>query len=156
MRTKKNIAGLAALLAVGLFSAIAMAGVPADKAEITIDHIKGPKGAVVFPHAKHPAEFKQADGKPIVCKTCHHKLKVDTPKDPKSVKGCPACHVPEGQAQKEIDGKKAPFFAVKKDNGKIDTKSVIFHKRCRACHKKVAKADPEKKGLPKCKNCHKK
>jgi hypothetical protein len=111
--------------------------VPKDKAEIKLDLIKGKKGAVKFSHAKHASEYKDEKGEAIACKTCHHT----------------DCHVADGEAQKEHNGKKAPFLAAKKDDD-FDKKTVIFHKTCEGCHKKVAKAVPEKAELGKCKTCH--
>ncbi len=125
--------------------------VPKDKAEIKIDLIKGKKGAVKFSHAKHATEYKDEKGEAIACKTCHHTDKA--PKSAKEVKGCSDCHVADGEAQKEHNGKKAPFLAAKKDDD-FDKKTVIFHKTCEGCHKKVAKAVPEKAELGKCKTCH--
>jgi hypothetical protein len=147
----------AALLAVvfGLVSCLGVAlatEVPKDKAEIKIDLIPGKKGAVKFPHAKHASEYKDAKGAPISCKACHHTEKGD-PKNAKDIKGCGDCHAAEGQPQKEVGGKKAPFLALKKGE-EFDKGTVIFHKTCIECHKAVAKTVPEKAAIDKCKNCH--
>ncbi len=123
--------------------------VPKDKQEIKIEHLKGKKGAVTFPHHKHATEFKNAKGEPLTCKTCHHTEKAE-PKSAKEVKGCPECHMQEGQPQKEFNGKKAPYMATKSGDD-WDKKSVIFHKVCLDCHKKLATAE---KPIDKCKNCH--
>ena len=129
-----------------------MAGVPKGKEELTIDRIAGKKGAVTFPHAKHNDEFKKAGGAKIVCKDCHHTLKGDAPAGAEKAQACSSCHVKEGEAQKEHDGKKASFIAT--GGEKIDQKSVIFHKSCKdGCHKEMKKETGKK--LTSCKNCHK-
>lgn len=153
MITKRIAWTLATVFAmVSVASVVHAADVPKDKAEIKIDLIKGKKGAVKFSHAKHASEYKDEKGGAITCKTCHHTDKAE-PKNAKDVKGCGDCHVADGEAQKEHNGKKAPFTAVKKDDD-FDKKTVIFHKTCEGCHKKVAKAVPEKADIAKCKNCH--
>ncbi len=154
----KNYKWLIGLLVIGFFalsSLVLAADVPKGKEVLKIDIIKGKKGVVKFPHAKHVKEFKDAKGKAITCKNCHHTLR-GPPKNPKKVEKCSDCHVAEGQPQKTHGGKKARLLAKKKGEG-IDRKTVIFHKRCVECHKAVAKANPEmKKKIGKCKNCHKK
>lgn len=127
---------------------LVLAGVPANSATITLDHVKGKKGAVKFNHAKHADEYK-VGGKAITCKECHHTLAAATA-DAKSVKACGACHVDEGKPQVNHGGKAARFMAVKKGD-KYDVKSVIFHDNCNGCHKK-AKADGKK--IAACKTCH--
>lgn len=139
----------AAFLLVG---GLALAGGDKNGPETaTIDKIEGDKGKVEFPHRKHQTDNKLADGKKIECVNCHH-----TAKDGAKPQACGTCHVAEGQAQKEHNGKKAPFFATMKSPGKADMKSVIFHKVCLDCHKAQAKADAKFKPLAKCTNCHKK
>ena len=113
MRTTRLLAAAAAAVGLLTVSALVVAGVPADKAEIKIDQVEGKKGAVTFAHKKHAEEYKTADGKNIACNTCHHTSKVDG----SDAKACTTCHVKEGAAQKEHDGKKAPFVAVTKDAG---------------------------------------
>ena len=151
MRRMLLVVGSAAV--VMLAGGIAVGGADKDGPETaTIDKIEGKQGAVEFPHKKHAKEIKTADGKAIECVTCHH-----TAKGGGKAQACGTCHVADGQAQKEHDGKKAPFFATMKGPGKPDIKSVIFHKTCLdGCHKKQAKADPKFKPLAKCDNCHKK
>ncbi len=146
------ILGTALLLAAA--TTLVLAGVPKGKGELKIDHAPGKKGAVAFSHAKHADTYKTADGKTITCKACHHTLKSAAPKKPTDVKACTACHVKPGEALKEIGGKKAPAIATLKDNGKVAKKSLLLHKSCVSCHKKVDKAAGEKK-IGKCKNCHK-
>ncbi len=145
---KVVIVAVVTLLCVCL-SVLVIAGVPADKKTIKLDCVPGKKGAVTFQHAKHNEEYKKAGGKSIVCKDCHHTLKVDKP-DAAKVKKCSACHVKEGEAQKEHEGKKASFLATKKGD-KYNRKSVIFHDQCVKCHKAM-KAEGKKIG--KCKTCH--
>ena len=147
------VLGTALLLAAA--STLVLAGVPKGKAELKIDHAPGKKGAVAFPHAKHVDTFKTADGKPISCKSCHHTLKTATAKSASDVKGCTTCHSKPGDALKDVGGKKAPAIAALKDGGKVDKKSLLLHKTCVTCHKKVVKAGGDKK-IGKCKNCHKK
>lgn len=136
-----------------LAGGIAIGGADKDGPDTAkIDVIEGSKGAVELAHKKHAKEIKTADGKSIECVTCHH-----TAKGGGKVQACGACHVADGQAQKEHDGKKAPFFATMKSPGKADTKSILFHKTCLdGCHKAQAKADPKLKDLAKCTSCHKK
>ena len=134
---------LAASLVVAAATAWA-AGVPAGKEVIKIDLIKGKKGAVDFPHAKHATEYKKG-GKAIACADCHHKAKDDA-----SVKACGSCHAAPGAAMKD----KAPNLATMKGD-KADTKSVIFHPTCKdGCHKEVKKGSSGAK-LTSCKTCHK-
>lgn len=149
MHKRMLVAGLA-LVVLGV-SGVVVAGVPADKAEITINVMKNKKAAVVFPHAKHATLFKDANGKSLTCQTCHHTAKTE-----KDVKACTECHVMPGQAQKDFNGKKAPFLGEKKDNGSFKMKSILFHEKCLNCHKAVAKANPAKKSLKSCKTCHNK
>jgi len=133
-----------------LAGGVAVGGSDKDGPETaTIDKIEGKKGAVEFAHKKHAKEYKTADGKAIECVTCHH-----TSKKGGKVEACDNCHVTEGQPQKEHDGEKAPFVAVKKGD-KVDVKSIIYHQNCLdGCHKKLAKADDKFKELGKCTNCH--
>ncbi len=151
MRLRKVISSVG-LGSVALLFIVA-AGVPADKKVITIDHLKKDKPVVEFPHAKHNEEFKKMGGAKIVCKDCHHTLKGDEPTADDKAQGCPECHVQEGQTQKKVGDKTAPFMATTKD-GKWDRKSVIFHERCLDnCHKKVQKETGKK--IAACKTCHK-
>ena len=137
-------------LAIVLVSALVLAAdIPADKAEMSINIIGGKQGPAKFPHAKHAKEFKK-DGAAITCKECHHTLKA-ADGGAEKVEGCPACHVKEGEAQKEFEGKKASFLATMKGD-KPDMKSVVFHKKCvDGCHKAVK---VEGKNLTACKTCH--
>ena len=151
-RARRDIVSKFAKLVLGsalvLLASAVWAGVPKGKEELKIDLIEGDKGVVAFPHAKHNTDYKKAGGAAIVCKDCHH-----TSTDEKEVKACSGCHVKEGEAQKEHDGKKAPFLATKKGD-KIDRKTVIFHARCLDnCHKAVQKESGKK--ITGCKTCHK-
>jgi hypothetical protein len=153
---KKNMKATRILVTVvcGLtLSALALAGVPDDKKTLKLDNLPGKKGAVTFEHEKHASEHKGPGGKPITCKQCHHTEKTDTPADPKAVKGCSGCHLVTGEP-KDVDGKKAPLMGKKNDKGDdfIPT-SVIFHKVCGDCHKKM-KAEGKK--IDGCNTCHKK
>ncbi len=138
----------------GVSGMVLAADVPKGKEILKIDLIKGRKGKVKFTHAKHVKEHKTANGKAITCKMCHHTLK-GTPKNPKKVTKCSACHVAEGQRQRKHKGHKAAFLAVKKGK-KINKKSVIFHKTCVRCHKAVARKNTKLKKIAKCSNCHSK
>ncbi len=146
-----RLATLCLITAFASTSALLWAAVPADKATLQIDHLPGKKGAVGFQHAKHATEHKKQGGKPILCNDCHHTDKAADP-DPKTVKACTACHVPEGQAQKELEGKKAPVLALKvagKDEYKMPT--ILLHKTCQACHQKMK---AEGKNIGACTTCH--
>jgi len=146
---RKLILVVVVALHIVFLSILVIAGVPDDKKTIEIDLVPGKKGAVTFEHAKHSDEFKKTGGKSILCKDCHHTVKVDKP-DAAKVKGCSTCHVKEGEPQKEHEGKKASFLVTKKGE-KYDRKSVIFHKQCIKCHKAM-KAEGKK--IHKCKACH--
>ncbi len=138
--------------AMGTMAILLGAAIPDDKKELKIDNLDGKKGAVVFKHGKHAEEFKTADGKDIVCKSCHHTLEADEPADVAKVKVCKECHVLPGETQKEHGGKTAPFLGEKKSSGKFDKKKILMHTNCGGCHKKQ-EAKKYKK-LKKCKNCH--
>ena len=131
------------------------AGVPAKAAELMIDVIPGKKGAVKFAHAKHAGTYKDAKGKVLTCKTCHHTLKTATPADPKKVQKCSECHVKPGQPLKKVGSKDAPALAAMK-GAKLDKNSVIFHATCVKCHKAVVKVNEaaKTKKIDKCKGCH--
>ena len=136
-------------------AALVFAGVPAKSATLKIDAIPGKKGAVKFAHAKHADAYKDAKGKAISCKTCHHTLKTATPAKPGAVKKCSECHVKPGVALKKVGGKDAPALAAMKGD-KVDKKSVLFHTSCNKCHKAVVKvnAEAKTKKIDKCKGCH--
>jgi len=144
---------LVTILCAVALSALALAGVPEDKKTLKLDLIPGKKGVVTFEHEKHATAHKGPGGKAITCKECHHTEKADSPADPKSVKPCTECHVLTGEP-KVIDGKKAPILAKKNDKGDdfVPT-SVLFHKNCTDCHKKM-KAEGKK--IDGCTTCHKK
>jgi hypothetical protein len=128
----------------------ALAGVPAGKETVSINLVGGDKSPVSLPHAKHVDQFKKAAGKAIVCKDCHHTLKTDMGQG-ETPAGCETCHVKEGEKQKTIDGKTAPFLAVMKA-GKPEINSVIFHQKCKdGCHKQMK---AEGKNITGCKTCH--
>ena len=123
--------------------------VPAGKEKLSIDAIKGKKGAVELAHADHTTKFKKKDGSAIECKDCHH-----TYSGSGDVKACTSCHAAPGEAQKEHGGKKAANLATMKGD-KADTKSVLYHNTCKdSCHKAVGKSAGGKK-LTSCKTCHK-
>ena len=68
----------ALLLALGV-SWVAAGGEPAKDETVSIDHIDGNKGTVVFNHVKHAEEFKGPGGATPTCRTCHHTLEADAP-----------------------------------------------------------------------------
>jgi len=146
----KLIVGVSSLF----FATAVWAGVPADKATIKIDALDGKKGAVEFAHTKHADEYKKQGDAKITCKDCHHTLKGDEPAGDEKVALCVSCHVKEGEAQKEHDGKKASFLGTKKGD-KFDKKTVLLHANCvEGCHKAVKKESGKK--ITSCKVCHKK
>lgn len=149
MKTVNRFPLIALVAAAGLLmAAFAVSGVPEGKEVLKIDRIAGDEGAVEFHHAKHVAEYK-AMGKDIKCMDCHHTAKTED-----DAEACTKCHVAEGEAQVEVDGKKARFVAVKDPaDGSWDTGSVIFHATCKdGCHKDVRKAEGKK--ITSCKVCH--
>lgn len=154
MNTRKLFAGLISFTIIAISGVVIAATVPATKKVIKIDQVPGKKGAVTFDHAKHSATAKNAKGAAITCKDCHHTLAAAEPANVADVKACGACHVKEGEAQKEHAGKKARFMAVKKGSS-VDVKTMIWHASCQECHKAVAKADASKKSIKTCKACHK-
>ena len=133
---------------IAVFFGALFAGVPEDKKEIKIDHLDGDKGAAAFHHEKHATTYKKEDGKLISCQDCHHNAKTE-----EEAKTCTECHVAEGQAQKEFNGKMAPVLG-KKVDGKYKTSDILMHGLCLECHKKV-KVDSEGKKITSCKQCHK-
>ncbi len=136
-----------ALLGVMLAAGVAYAKDPPK--EVTIDLIKGDKGAVTLPHEKH-ATFKHG-GKEVVCKDCHHTLKAAKPAAGEEVAPCQNCHVVD--TPKTVDGKVAPVLA-KLNAGKAELKSVLFHTTCKdSCHKEVKTAS-DGKNLTSCTTCH--
>jgi hypothetical protein len=138
-------------LAVIVSGVVLAQSVPAGKEVIKISVIPGKKGPVEFPHAKHVKEFKKPDGKPIVCKDCHHTLKTDFPAAGETIEPCQSCH--KLDKPNEVDGKEAPPLAIVKD-GRAEMNTVIFHKLCKdTCHKKLAATG---KHLTSCTTCHKK
>lgn len=146
---KRSWVWLTVVAGVMLFGSALMAGVPKGKETLKIDMIPGKKGAVEFPHAKHVDEFKGKGGVKIECKNCHHTATSD-----KDVKKCSDCHVKPGETLKKIGDKEAPALATMKSPDKADTKTIIFHKRCKdGCHKELKGENPKK--LTSCKLCHK-
>jgi hypothetical protein len=135
-------------VALALVSSLVLA---ADAPEtIEFDVIEG-KRKVSFNHTKHSAEYKKAGGAEIVCKDCHHTLKSDNGEG-EEVKKCTECHMKVGEEPKVFNDKPAPVLAVEKKPGKIDKKSVLFHKNCvEGCHKAM-KAEGKK--ITACKTCH--
>lgn len=144
---KMMVSTVVALAAVVALMGVVLAGVPEDKASITVDLLAGKKGAVTFAHAKHATGYKKADGSAIACKDCHHTMKAETDK----VQACAACHVAEGEA-KEVEGKKAPALGTAKAPGEIELKSILMHKTCVDCHKAVSEKAEKKIGG--CTTCH--
>ncbi len=149
---------LYAVLSLCLFvaAAVVTAGVPAKTKELTISYLDGKKKDPFFSHEKHTTEYVNQNGKKAVCKDCHHTLKKNEPKDPKSVKPCSKCHVKPGQAKVKFEGEESRYLAEKNTKGNWDIKKNVFHEQCRGCHQKLSKADSKFKKLPKCTTCHKK
>lgn len=139
---KRTLATLLSLLIVSIAAAV-VAAIPAGKETLSIDQIEGKKGAVKFEHTKHATEYKKADGSAIACADCHHTAKTEA-----DVKACSTCHVKQGAAQVEHEGKKAPFVAEMKGDSVVQ-KSIVFHDSCIGCHKKI-----ETKKIDACKTCH--
>ena len=138
-----------ALLGVMLAAGVAYAK-DAPK-EVTIDLVKGDKGAVTFPHEKHQT-FKHG-GKEVVCKDCHHTLKAAKPAAGETVAPCESCHLVDNP--KTVEGKVVLVLA-KVNNGKAELKTVLFHTTCKdSCHKEVKTAS-DGVNLTSCNTCHKK
>ena len=141
----------ALLLALGV-SWVAAGGEPAKDETVSIDHIDGNKGTVVFNHVKHAEEFKGPGGATPTCRTCHHTLEADAPPPGTEVKACVACHVKEGGDKVSHAGKDARFLATHKGSGRVDQRTVVFHGSCReGCHKPLK---AEGKRIHTCKTCH--
>ena len=109
---------------------------------IYIDNIGFKKrryGAVKFDHKKHQEEYKNPEGKPIVCTDCHHDYQDGTKKnlwkEGQPVQLCVECHDPN----KTIDDKKKLQLA--------------FHENCKGCHEEVVKAGIAKSGDAPYKKC---
>lgn len=117
-----------------------------NEPNITINHIDGDKGEVLFSHEKHQKEFK-VEQKEILCVTCHH-----TEKAQKEIKTCIECHVISGQ-EKIITDVTAPKVSQKNDEGKVAANSVLYHKICRECHGKV-KNNTKGESITACSICH--
>ena len=148
MKTLSNL--LMGVVIVLAGATVLAADVPSGKETLKIDLVDGKKGAVEFQHAKHTTTYKKKDGSKIECVDCHHTIKGD-----EKAKACSTCHVKVGEAEKDVGGKKAPALAAMKGD-KVNTKSVIFHTRCKdACHKEIGKTAEGVK-LTSCKTCHKK
>lgn len=113
----------------------------AGPADITIvgTNSKKPKPAQ-FPHKKHQDAFKCAD--------CHHGMADDGTQvayvDGQEIKKCETCHNAE-----VLPGKMAGKL-------KLDTIKGAGHGNCLACHKTMAKANPDLKAkkIDKCAFCH--
>lgn len=109
-------------------------------ADITMvgEKSKKPKPAV-FPHKKHQET--------IGCGECHHGMadgKQVAYADGQEIKKCESCHNKDVLAGK-MAGK-----------NKLDTIKGAGHGNCLACHKKLAKENPELKAkkISKCSTCH--
>jgi hypothetical protein len=122
---------------VGSVSCFATEAGPAD---ITIvgEKSKKPKPAQ-FPHKQHQDTLKCAD--------CHHSMadgKQVAYVEGQDIQKCEACHNAE-----VLPGKKSGKL-------KLDTIKGAGHGNCLACHKKMAKENPELKAkkIDKCAACH--
>jgi len=125
-----------------MVSLMLMAGVYATAVDVPDDvkiQNKGyktdKKGHVNLSHKKHSTDYK------VACTECHHVYKDGKNEwaEGQPVQKCVDCHDP----------------ITKKENAqKLQN---AYHKNCKDCHKKLAKADPEK-NLPfkKCTDCHQK
>lgn len=138
-----RIAGFSLIALFAMLAGMLIADIPAEKKEISIDHLEGNKGAVKFDHSKHAMEYK-VDGKAIACTECHHTAKSDSDK----MVACSECHSKDG-TEKTVDGKKAPPLGEKSSSGNVKMSSVLMHDTCRDCHKKV-----KEKKISSCKVCH--
>src|SRR5512137_2029412 len=127
------------------------ASVPAGKEVMVLSHIPGKLGPVTFTHQAHASTHRMPDGSRIRCKDCHHTLAAEEPGDPLAEMRCTSCHVPLGQPEKEIGGRKARTLATLKADGAIDIRSVLFHDQCRGCHLKIPAG---RLNLATCKVCH--
>jgi len=92
------------------------------------------KGPVLFQHKKHNVDYK------LACTDCHHKYEngKNVWKEGDPVKPCIDCHNPL------------------KKQGKIPKLQNAFHKNCKNCHKKLAKAGKKAGPYKKCNQCHQK
>jgi len=110
---------------VGIFATVSlgttMAGEPK---KVTLNHLKGKKGAVTFDHAEHKAAFS--------CKDCHHKGK--------NSDSCFSCHKAEKSADGTSPMKKAMHKNCKGCHKKMVKKDPALKEKapvkCKGCHKK--------------------
>ncbi len=127
------------------------AQVPGGKEVMVLSHIPGKLGPVTFTHQGHASTYRMPDGSPIRCNACHHTLAAGEPPEPLPDMRCTLCHVPLGQPEKEVAGKKARALAGLKPDGAIDVRTVLFHDQCRGCHLKIPAGVLN---LATCKVCH--
>jgi len=104
--------------------------------ESTIDKAEKPKPAI-FTHAKHQET--------MACADCHHGQDAEGKQtayvEEMKIEKCESCH------------NKGAGIA----NVKLATLKGAAHAQCQACHKDIAKKNPEdpaKKALSKCSTCH--
>ncbi len=92
------------------------------------------KGPVKFSHKKHH------DAYGLACTECHHDYQngKNVWKEGDPVKKCAQCHNP------------------KKKQGKVMKLQNAYHKNCKNCHKKLAKAGKKTGPYKKCSGCHQK
>ncbi len=126
--------------------------VPPGKETLVIHLIPGKLDPVKFAHAEHAHNRHLADGTPLRCKNCHHMLPDGEEKPPLSLMRCEACHVGIGETPKVIEGKTAAPLAGLKPDGAIDFRTILFHKYCLDCHRKLQ--EQVNKKLSVCKTCH--
>jgi len=133
---KKGLGLLAVLVIAALFLVVGILSA-ADKGPETIciqntgyKHII--RGPVKFSHRKHQEDYK------IACTECHHNYEhgKNVWKEGDPVKKCNQCHSPL------------------KKQGKVLKLNVAYHKNCKTCHKKLAKAGKKAGPYKKCSKCH--
>jgi len=110
----------------------------------TKDKAKKPK-TVNFPHRDHQKRLKND------CSLCHHNQDKDNKQTPyvagQKIEKCETCHFKGSSMPAKSD--KAKGIA------KLDTFKDAAHARCKTCHKKQMKENPElKKKWKKCLPCH--
>jgi len=132
-----------------LWAGIALLTLGASPSTVTLNHLQGKRGPVVFPHQAHVADYKGPGGASITCQQCHHALAAD---DTAATK-CVTCHALPGLPIAMHGGTEPPRYAVEKKPGVFDIKTLVAHRQCfEGCHKQLpaAKAKP----LKRCTACH--
>lgn len=142
---------MASPLLPALLSLLLTVPVPAGKEVMVLSHIPGKLGSVTFTHARHASTYRMPDGTSIRCVDCHHTLAAGDPVEPLPDMRCTLCHVPMGEQEKEVGGKKARALAGRKPDGAIDFRTVLFHDQCRGCHARIPAGALS---LAACKVCH--